>query len=96
MGRFARLVDTPKGMAAFRAKYRILDNVELQHCELGEWLVINKPPSLVVIPLIAFIEGGMEIPIGKVTREFLINFRLSPTQCPPNLFRVLGSIDMIN
>ena len=96
MGRFARLVDTPKGMAAFRAKYRILDNVELQHCELGEWLVINKPPSLVVIPLIAFIEGGMEIPVGKVTREFLINFRLSPTQCPPNLFRVLGSIDMIN
>ena len=96
MGRFARLVDTPKGMAAFRAKYRILDNVELQHYELGEWLVINKPPSLVVIPLIAFIEGGMEIPVGKVTREFLINFRLSPTQCPPNLFRVLGSIDMIN
>ena len=36
MGRFSKLVDTPKGMAAFRAKYRILENVELQHCELGE------------------------------------------------------------
>ena len=35
MGRFAKLVDTPKGMAAFRAKYRILENVELQHYELG-------------------------------------------------------------
>ena len=33
MGRLVRLVDTPEGMVAFRAKYRIPDNVELQHCE---------------------------------------------------------------
>jgi len=64
MGRFARLVDTSEGMAAFRATYRIPDNVELQHCELGECLVINKPPKGVVIPMIAFIEGRMEIPIS--------------------------------
>ena len=96
MGRFAKLVDTPEGMAAFRTKYRILDDVQLQHCELGEWLVMNKPPEAVVIPMITFIEGGMEIPMGRVTRDFLINFRLSPTQCSPNPFRVLSSIDMIN
>ena len=96
MGRFARLVDTPKGKAAFRAKYRVFDNVELQHCELGEWLVLNKPPRVVIIPMITFIESGMEIPMGMVTRDFLINFRLSPTQCSPNLFRVLSSVDMIN
>ena len=96
MGRFAKLVDTPEGMAAFRTKYRILDDVELQHCELREWLVMNKPPRAVVIPMITFIKGGMEIPMGRVTRDFLINFRLSPTQCSPNLFRVLSSIDMIN
>ena len=83
-------------MAVFRVKYRIPDNVELQHCELGEWLVLNKSPGAIVIPMIAFIEGGMEIPIGRVTRDFLINFRLSPTQCSPNLFWVLGSVDMIN
>ena len=29
MGRFAKLIDTLKGMAAFRAKYRIPENVEL-------------------------------------------------------------------
>ena len=94
MGRFAKLVDTPEGMAAFRAKYRILENVELQHCELGEWLV-NKPPEVVVIPMIAFIEGRMEIPMGRLTRDFLINFRLSRTQCFPNLFKVLD-VDMLN
>jgi len=78
MCRFAKLVDTFKSMAAFRVKYRIPENVELQHYELGEWLV-NKPPKAVVIPMIAFIEGRMEIPIGRVTRDFLINFRLFPT-----------------
>ena len=79
MGRFAKLVDTPEGMAAFRTKYRIPENVELQHCEKGEWLVMNKPLRAVVIPIIAFIEGGIEIPRGRVTRDFLLNFRLSPT-----------------
>ena len=42
---------------------------------------MNKPFGAIVIPMIAFIEGGMEIPMGRVTKDFLINFRLSPTQC---------------
>ena len=57
---------------------------------------MNKPPKVMVIPMIAFIEDGMEIPIGRVTRDFLINFRLSLTQSSPNLFGVLGSVDMMN
>ena len=94
MGRFARLVDTPESMAAFRAQYRIPNDIELQHCELGEWLVLNTPPGLVVIPIITFIQSGMEISTGRVTRDFLINYRLSPTQCTPNFFRVLGSVEI--
>ena len=46
--------------------------------------------------MIAFIEGGMTIPIGTLTRNFLRFFRLSPTQCAPNMFRVLGSIESLN
>ena len=95
MGRFAKLVNTLEGMTTFRAKYRILENVEMQHCKLGKWHM-SRTTGIVVIPIIAFIEGGMEIPMGRVTKEFLINFRLSPTQCSPNIFRVLDSIDMLN
>ena len=73
MGRFARLVDIPEGMAAFRVQYRIPNGVELQHCELGEWLVMNRPPGSVVISMIAFIEGGMKIPMSRVIRDFLMN-----------------------
>ena len=49
-----------------------------------------------VIPTIAFIEGGMTIPIGNITRNYLRFFRLSPTQCAPNMFRVLESVEALN
>ena len=49
-----------------------------------------------VIPMIAFIEGGMRIPLGRVTRDYLIAHRLTPTQCAPNMFRILGSVDALN
>lgn len=38
----------------------------------------------------------MQISMGRVTREFLISHRLCPTQCSPNLFRILGSVDALN
>ena len=46
--------------------------------------------------MIAFIEGGMTLLMGRITRDYLINHRLCPHQCTPNLFRVLGSVDALN
>ena len=46
--------------------------------------------------MIAFIEGGMRIPIGRVTRDYLIARRLAPIQCASNKFRILGSVDALN
>ena len=46
--------------------------------------------------MIAFIEEGMRIPIGRVTRDYLVTHRLSPAQCAPNMFRILGSVDALN
>ena len=46
--------------------------------------------------MIAFIEGGMTLPMGRVTRDYLIAHRLCPHQCAPNLFRVLDSVDALN
>ena len=36
------------------------------------------------------------LPMGRITRDYLINHRLTPHQCAPNLFRVLGCIDALN
>ena len=50
----------------------------------------------VIIPMIAFIEGEMTLSMGKITWDCLINHRICPHQCAPNLFRVLGSVDALN
>ena len=49
-----------------------------------------------VIPMIAFIEGGMRIPMGTVTRDHLRAYRLTPTKFAPNMFRILRSVDVLN
>ena len=67
---------------------------ELVDAAQGEWYDERKTNE-VVIPMIAFIEGGMTLPIGRITRDYLINHRLCPHQCAPNFFRVLGSVDAL-
>ena len=49
-----------------------------------------------VIPIIAFIEGGVRIPMGTVIRNYLKAHMLAPTQCAPNMFRILGSVNALN
>ena len=95
MGRFKHLVDSEEGMKKFRTKHRIPSNMGIRYAAQGEWFDDRKIGE-VVIPMIAFIEGGMTIPMGNLTRNFLRFFRLSPTQCAPNMFRVLRSIEVLN
>ena len=59
-------------------------------------MILNTPFESMVIPMIAFIEGGMELPMGRVTWDYLINYRLTSTQCSPNISRILGCVDAIN
>ena len=77
MGRFKHLVDSPAGMESFRAKYHIPQGVGLQHCAPDQVLT-NRGEGQVVIPMIAFIEGGMTLPMGRITRDYLFNHRLCP------------------
>ena len=95
MGRFFGLVETPQNREEFKRYYGIPNNMSIQHCNQGEWHE-RRPIGAVVISMIVFIEGGMKIPMGRVTRDFLNLFRLCPTQCIPNMFRILGSVDALN
>ena len=78
MGKFKRLVDSEEGIENVRAKYKIPPRVGIRYAAQGEW-VDDRKTREVVIPMIAFIEGGMTIPMGTLTRNFLRFFRLSPT-----------------
>ena len=78
MGRFKYLVDFKEGMKSFRIKYNIPPHVGVRYTAQGEWFDERKTGE-VVIPIIAFIEGGMTIPIGTLTMNFLRFFRFSLT-----------------
>ena len=56
----------------------------------------HREEGEVIIPMIAFIERGMTLPIGRITRDYLINHKICPYQCAPNLFRILGNVDAFN
>ena len=95
MGRFKHLVDPPADMEGFRAKYHIPQGVVLEYCP-PDRVYTDRDVGQVVIPMIAFIEGGMTLPMGRITRDYLLNHRLTPHQCAPKLFRVLGCVDVLN
>ena len=46
--------------------------------------------------MIAFIEGGMRILMDTITRDYLRAYRLASAQCALNMFRILGSVDVLN
>ena len=57
-------MDSPAGMEGFRAKYHIPQGVVLEYCPLDR-ILTDKEEGEVVIPMIAFIEGGMTLPMGR-------------------------------
>ena len=95
MGKLKHLVDSLAGMEGFRAKYHIPQGVVLEYC-LPDRVYTNRDVGQVIIPMIAFTEGGMTLPMGRITKDYLLNHRLTLHQCALNLFRVLGCIDVLN
>ena len=95
MGKLEKMVDSPAGMEGFKAKYRIPSEIGLEYCSLEE-ILIKRRTGQVAIPMIAFVEGGMTIPMGRITRDYLRDHRLAPHQYVANMFRILGCIDVLN
>ena len=95
MGRFASLVDSPLKIELFKQKYHIPQEVGLRYCFI-EQIATDREMGEVIIPMIAFIEGGMTLTMGRITRDYVITHRLCPHQCAPNMFRILGCINALN
>ena len=77
MGRFKHLVDSPALIEIFKDKYHIPQEVSLRYCS-SEGLAFDREMEEFIIPMIAFIEGGMTILMGRITRDYLRNYRLCP------------------
>ena len=77
MGRFQRLVKNSALIELFKEKYHIPQEVSIQYYS-PEGLAFDREVREVTIPMIAFIEGGMTIPMGRITRDYLRAHRLFP------------------
>ena len=95
MGRFKHLVDSLALIEIFKDKYHIPQEVSLQYCSL-KGLAFDREVGEVIIPMIAFIEGGMTLPMGRITKYYLHNHKLCSQQCAPNFFRILGAVDALD
>ena len=82
-------------MEKFVTDYKIPNNVGLRYYKEGDWYTMRREGEA-VIPIIAFLEGGMRLPVRPVVRDYLRHFRLVPIQCAVNVFRILGSMDALN
>ena len=68
---------------------------------LFNYIVFEFTLLLVVRPqysenYIATIFFTLEWASSRVTRDYLITHKICPTQCAPNVFRILGSVDALN
>ena len=70
MGRFKKLVESEEAMEKFVADYKIPNNVGLRYCKEGDWHIMRGEGE-VVIPIIAFLEGGMRLLMRPVVRVIL-------------------------
>ena len=77
MGRFEHLVKNPALIEMLKEKYHIPQEVSIRYCS-PKGLAFNREVGDVIIPMIAFIEGGMTIPMGRITRDYLRGYRLCP------------------
>ena len=81
MGKFKRLVESEESMERFRAKYRIPPTVSMRYVAQGEWVDARKTGE-VVIPMIAFIKGGMTIPMVPSLGTILGSLDYLPHNAP--------------
>ena len=77
MGRFQRLVKTPVLIELFKEKYHMPQEVSIRYCST-EGLAFDREVGEVTIPMIAFIEGGMTIPMGRITRTIYVPIGSAP------------------
>ena len=67
MCRFKKLVESEEAMEKFVTDYKIPNNVGLRYCKEGDWHIMRQEGE-VVIPIIAFLKGGMRLPMRPVVR----------------------------
>ena len=77
MDRFKRLMDNPALIEIFKDKYHISQEVSLRYYS-PEGLAFDWEVGEVIIPMIAFIEGGITIPWVRLQETTYVTIGFAP------------------
>ena len=68
----------PALIKLFKEKYHIPQEVSIRYCS-PDGLAFDREVGEVTIPMIAFIEGGMTIPMGRIRETIYVPIGFAPT-----------------
>ena len=84
-------------LAAFRAVYGVLEDVDIAYCHEGDiTLQRHAGPNVAFFPLMAILEGGVRFPIDPLIIGTFRFYGLCPDQLPPNFYRVVSCVSRLN
>ena len=92
---FAYLLRTPAAPTAFRDRFNIPQDVEVEFYPEGN-IENDRLPRVVFFPLISILEGGVRFLVNPILLKTLSFYGLSPDQCLPNFYRVVNTVIRLN
>ena len=94
---YSHLLSTRATLATFRANYDVPEDVDIAYCHEGDIEIQRRRGvNTVFFPLMAILEGGVRFPMDPLILGTLRFYGLCPEQLPPNFYRVVSCVSVLN
>ena len=87
---FSHLLDTRAALASFRARFVILNDIEVAYYHEDN-IALERRPHVVFFPLM-FILEGVRFLVDPLLLRTLRFYGLCPDQLPPNFYQVVSCV----
>ena len=90
-----KLVDSLATIAAFKARYGIIDQISLELVDLDDFCIEETKKGM-PFQVIAIIEGGFRFSLHHFLYKCIIRFKVAPSQLSSNFYRIINEMLEIN
>lgn len=92
---FAHLFSTDAAVAAFKTRFNISHDVNIEYYPEGD-IENDRRPRVVFFSLMAILNGNVRFSVDLLLLRTLSFYGLSLNQCLPNFYRVASSMSCLN